>query len=228
MESTYQYTTYQYTEIISKVKTVEEKEKLKEEIEFLIDSLYDPHGLAFDEMLKSKVREKFATVLSEESHKEGVDKKEFLVRLKNELEAAKVVKLTLGFEPTQVSLDKIWQFLFSALGKMLLLDIDYQPKIVGGAIIIYEGVFRDFSLKKYLDEELEKSAKEFMKIIAAFKRAPESNSEDDLSAQAGLDADRSSGNPALAPEAYSLRAKSVEDAVGRSQEQKQPNLDTNS
>ena len=73
--------------------------------------------------------------------------------------------MKLSFEPTEVSLDKFHAYLNEILPGGAILDIEYDPSILGGAQITWGGEFRDFSLKRLFESEYEAKQKELLKIF---------------------------------------------------------------
>ncbi|MBU0569154.1 hypothetical protein KKB40_00040 [Patescibacteria group bacterium] len=167
-----------YSEILSKIKTAEDAEKMIEEIDILLNSMYfvkddtfdkqDPRKVAeqsFDLILKSKIRAWTAQILINEFSKEGVNKTVFLQELKNKLESYKIFKLDIAFEPTRDFIEKIYDFVSKNISDEILLEINYVPGLIGGAVMVFNGKYRDFSLKKVFDEEFEKNRGEVLKLL---------------------------------------------------------------
>jgi F0F1-type ATP synthase delta subunit len=91
----------------------------------------------------------------EEKKEISIDRKkqfDFLEKLKNWLKELPVLKLEIAFLPSEKTIEKISQWLKERVGKKIILDIYFNPKIVGGAILEYEGKFANFSLAKEIDK----------------------------------------------------------------------------
>ena len=88
----------------------------------------------------------------------NIDKRNYLNGLLEALTGLDVVKLTLAFEPTSISIDKFWSKIVEITGRHVLLDIFYKPRILGGAHVSSGGEYKDFSLEKALDAEIDKGA----------------------------------------------------------------------
>ncbi len=167
-----------YSEILSKIKTTEDAEKMIEEINILLNSMYfvkdgvsvgqDFQRTAeqsFDLTLKNKIRASTAQILINEFSKKGIDKITFLQKLKDKLASYKIFKLDIVFEPTRNFVEKIYDFVSKNMGNEVLLEINYVPNLIGGAVIVFDGKYRDFSLKKVFDEEFEKNRGEIVKLV---------------------------------------------------------------
>lgn len=90
---------------------------------------------------------------------------EFLISLKNEVQKLKVIKLTIAFSPTIDSIKTISAFIKEKFGEGFIMEIEQDPEILGGAIIVLDGKYQDFSLKKQLNEVFEKKKAEIVKLL---------------------------------------------------------------
>lgn len=153
-----------FSNLLSRIRTTEEKDKLLQEVELLLQSLYEQRGVGFDSTLTAKVRAWVAEVIRREINKAG-SREDYLEKLKDILVSLKKLTLTLGFEPTDKSLDKFASFVLKKKGEGIVLEIIYDPKIIAGAIIVYEGNYRDFSLKKVFEREINAKENELMQIL---------------------------------------------------------------
>jgi len=140
------------SKLITKVRTVEERDMLKKELETLLDSLYTEKGSGFESALKSKGRFWVSEIIRNESSG-GPDAK------------FKVLTLRLAFEPTDTSIDKFIAFTRKNVGESVILDFEYYPRLLGGAVITYEGEYRDFSLKRIFESEYAEKSTEVLKMM---------------------------------------------------------------
>jgi F0F1-type ATP synthase delta subunit len=76
----------------------------------------------------------------------------FFETLKELLKKFKVIKLVLAFDPTRKTIENIHNFVKDSLGIGYVLDIEVQENILGGAIVMFEGKYNDFSLKKSIED----------------------------------------------------------------------------
>lgn len=86
--------------------------------------------------------------------------KQFLEEIITELKSVPMVKITLAFEPDDSFTAKINETISSLAGQKVILDILVNHHIVGGAVVEYQGKFRDYSMEprvdQYLKDELKK------------------------------------------------------------------------
>lgn len=142
-----------YSEILSTVRTKQELDLLSQEIDLLSASLYKDHGTEFETILEGSVRAKVSAEIKNALSKSQTKKSEFLKGLSAELTKLKVLKLTLAIEPTEKNISKYFQWVEANIGKGVVLDVDFDKKLIAGTIISYQGEYRDYSLKKIFDEK---------------------------------------------------------------------------
>ncbi|KKQ51415.1 hypothetical protein A2865_02810 [Candidatus Woesebacteria bacterium RIFCSPHIGHO2_01_FULL_39_17] len=155
-----------YEVFIDRIKTNEDKERLLEEIEVLLTGIYEDKGYALDSLLQTGVRSWVSSYIREEFSKSGVNRESFLRGLEKELRGLKDVYLTIAFEPTQDQIDTMASFLKQEIGSSIILNLSYDPQIIGGVQIIYEGLFRDFSFNRIFEKEFEEDREEILKKLA--------------------------------------------------------------
>lgn len=134
-----------YSNILNRLRTKEEALRLEEEVDLLLEALYETKEGAFEEALTRSVRTWVSEEIKVSLGKNGVNKTEFLKGLKEVLTKLKSLKLTLAFEPVEDTLDKIHNWVVREIGEGIILEITFNPNILAGAIIIFEGEYRDFS-----------------------------------------------------------------------------------
>jgi F0F1-type ATP synthase delta subunit len=58
----------------------------------------------------------------------------------------------LAFDPTRRTIERIHNFVKENIGIGYILDIEIYHDVLGGAIVIFNGKYKDFTLKKNLEE----------------------------------------------------------------------------
>jgi F0F1-type ATP synthase delta subunit len=144
-----------YSEIIANIRTKEDAWALEQEIDILLNKLYSAKADEFSHALEHDVRSNVALIIKSSIEKARIDRDKYLQGLKNELKKLKEIQLTLAFEPTDATLEKIFLWVRENVGKGIILDINYSKTISGGAVIIHKGKYRDYSLKKLIRNDLD-------------------------------------------------------------------------
>ena len=99
-----------------------------------------------------RTKEELIFFLEEIAKRKSGPEKEEISKLEKELRALPEMKLDIAFFPTDNFLNRISQWLQKEIGQKVILDITVNPKVVAGAIIEYQGNWRDFSLAKKIDQ----------------------------------------------------------------------------
>lgn len=152
--------------IIKKIRTKEELIFFLEEIAKIRQIIFKDSGALLSKKAERKVSGETKELL-ERLEKEGVISESrgrqsaFWEELEKELQSLPEIKLEIAFSPDGDSLEKISQWLEKESGRKIILDLAINPKIVGGAIIEYQGNWRDFSLAKDIDKLISQKAYNF-------------------------------------------------------------------
>ena len=151
-------------EIYSKIITKESAEILAKELNLVLNSLY-LGSREFTSVLKTKVRASLSEYIKAKINQESTDIEKLLKNMIERIKLIPSVRLVLAYEPSEDALDKFHSIITSACKKPILLDVVYSPDIIGGAIIIYQGRYRDYSFKYLFEKEFEKEKENIMKLL---------------------------------------------------------------
>lgn len=154
-----------YQELLKRIRTKEELNKLDNEVEILENSLYEQGDKGFDSVLSSRVRHWVAAEIRNDLEKEDAGKEIYLKSLREKLTKYNYLKMTLAFEPTDISIDKFFSFVRKYISEDVVIDFDYDARILGGAQISYQGKFYDLSLRRLFDQEFEEREKDLIAEI---------------------------------------------------------------
>ncbi len=140
-----------FDEIVSSVKTIDEKQMLLDEIELLLHSLYKKSAQSFEDVLRTQVRSRIAQKIEEILRKESGEKHAILEKLQETVLDLPVMELTLAFEPTETSLQRLSTWVKTNVGAKVVFQLKYDRSILGGVIMIHEGEYRDYSVRRQLE-----------------------------------------------------------------------------
>lgn len=145
-----------YFDILTSLKTTSEIEQLASEIDTLVTSIFKANE-SFDSILSTisasnaqKIRDTFRKNSLDTENKELI--RNFLQRLKNLLTKFKIIRLTIAFNPSDRMINNIHSWISQNLGLGFILHIEANPEVLGGAIIVYNGKYRDLSLSKAIEK----------------------------------------------------------------------------
>jgi len=159
-----------YSDILSNIKTVDQTNELGSEVDTLLDNLFKTENNAFEKTLNS------ISILTMQTLKEAFLKynisfddktmiKEYLIGLKEQLQKLKILKLNLAFETSQNSIDNLFAWVLKNLGSGIILNINTDKSIIGGAIIEFNGRYKDLTLKKKLEEVFASKREEITRTL---------------------------------------------------------------
>lgn len=145
-----------YQKIIDNVFIATDKQKLLEEIEVLENTKFETEETT-EKVLNEQVRVWVADEIRREHKEEGVKLEEYLAGLKKKLEELELIKITLAYEPSRQDLGEIYFWLKKNSKRSLIIDLGFDERILGGAIVELNGEYRDYSLLKLTETEIEKA-----------------------------------------------------------------------
>lgn len=159
-----------YFDLITSLKTVREVDDLSLAVDTLISTLFNTSKMSLDKALSSinqtlakKITEIFEKFNLDMTDKDNV--RDFLDTLKDLIKKFKVIKLTLAFDPTPKTIDNIHEFVSENIGIGYILDIEVLEGVYGGAVIMFNGKYKDFTLKKTLDEVFTSKKETIVKLL---------------------------------------------------------------
>ena len=146
------------------IKTVDEREEVKSLIQELRESLFKKEG--FGKTLKNKIPLKYSALLNSYI-KSGVGKEGFegsLNSLEEYLKNLKEINITLAFDPTERIIDNIYAWVAKNVGQDVIISLAIEPRILGGAVLSYKGLYFDYSLSKKLDKAFSENREQIRKF----------------------------------------------------------------
>lgn len=158
-----------YFDLITSLKTTREVDDLSSEIDVLMSASFKSAKMSLEKALSSisgKTAAKITDIFSKNNFDMN-DKKlvsDFLDTLKNLIKKFKIIKLILAFDPTRKAIENIHDFISENIGIGYILDIEIDESILGGAAIMFNGNYKDYSLRKNLDEIFANKKSEILKF----------------------------------------------------------------
>ena len=143
-----------YNELIDQIKTKREVQEMEYEIEILSEAAYSTEKGVFEHAMENRVRSWVASGIKAGAKKAGVSIAEYLKGLEKALDSLNSMRLSLAFEPSNKQLTSIHAWVTSNIGKGIILETKYNPRLAAGAIINYNGEYRDFSVRGKIEDKL--------------------------------------------------------------------------
>ncbi len=136
-----------FSEIIRLTQDTHDLKLLFDEVGLLAASLYGKDPQAFELTLRTNIRSTVARAMEQELLSTGADKQVYLEKLKDTLEKLPTIKLIFGFEPKTKIIQSISGWIRTQISPMLVLDWEFDGRLIGGVEIMYGGKFADYSLQ---------------------------------------------------------------------------------
>jgi len=155
-------------DILEYIKTIDQLEDFSLEIDTVLSGLFKTGNKNIDEVLGKTVGESTADTLRKIIKKNKIDSLDYssldklLNNLKEELKKIKVLKISLAIDPSKEQIEHIFNWVKENLGEGIILDIDKDESMLGGAVISFNGQYKDFSLKRALEKIFKNKKAEIM------------------------------------------------------------------
>lgn len=147
-------------------------------IEYVIGKVFEktfnPEKLLLEQFGIEK-KEKLITLMRDNrvNLNSRIDIKNFLEKVKEKIDGMTVVSIVIAFEPKEKSLQTLSRWFVSSINKQVLFDVKVDRSLIGGAAILYQGKYLDYSIKPDFEKAYERT---FTKPkIAEVKDAPAEN-----------------------------------------------------
>lgn len=162
---------YNYSDLISLIRTTVQAQHVLLQIDILLTHLYIIERATPEGIVVKYISHDLALSLEQCFKKNGISwedqkqTKEFLLGLKRAIESVKVLKLTIAFQPDSHMVGLFSSRVRIELGAYILLDFTTDRSIMGGAIISFQGVYKNCTLKKRIADVFEKDKDKIWSII---------------------------------------------------------------
>jgi len=146
-------------DILSLVKTQEEANEFQKQIDHLLSMLFT--NVTFETAVQETISFDKQGKLLAMFNREHVNLQQLpavqtvLQEIKRTIAQLPIITISLAFEPKQRVIETIATWLLAHIKKSALIHIVVDRSLIGGAILEYKGVLKDYSLKKILQEKYE-------------------------------------------------------------------------
>jgi len=146
-----------YFDLITSLKTTQDVASFVSEIDTLVYAFFKSEKSSTENALSSISADSARKIMQVFSKNNlNINDKDTVVNffntLKELLKRLKVIKLVLAFDPTRKTIENIHNFVKDTVGAGYILDIEVSGEVLGGAIVIFNGKYNDFTLKKRVEE----------------------------------------------------------------------------
>ncbi|MFH1536274.1 MAG: F0F1 ATP synthase subunit delta [Patescibacteria group bacterium] len=152
---------------LTNIKTKQDADRLDNELDLVLGSLFKSTQ-ELQKVLEKSIDVTTCQALKKdypEFGKNPLETRMVLENLKSSLRKVKVLKIYMAFEPTQKIIDKINNWAKENILQKVLLDFVKDESLLGGAAIEFDGLYRDFSLRKTLNEVFQNKKEEITSLL---------------------------------------------------------------
>ena len=144
--------------LLALIKTKAYADEIIEKIDELKESLYNKRidldkkmGELFSYELKEKI--KAYSWQEQVNLNDPISFGKFLTNLRGHIKNMPVVTVKIAFNPDEEIVKEITAWFVENYGKDILVDLQSDPGLVGGTVVVFNQQSLDFSLKKKLEEK---------------------------------------------------------------------------
>lgn len=159
-----------FDEIISRLRTTSEVSDVIHALEEFASSSFSPTKTSAQEQIFKKLSKEIAAIFITAFAKpstaaEQITLKREVNELLTKLRTCKSIKITIAFQPDEETINFFSDWIKRNVRPDLLIDLQFDKSIVGGAQIIAGGVYKDYSVKKNLTNRFQIQKDEIMKLL---------------------------------------------------------------
>lgn len=154
-----------FSELLSTIKTIADRDQLLSELTVLRNSQFQNQS-DLELLLRTTVafcrRNAFLQLI-----KDHDTFKKKSPELFKQVHSLKVVEITVAYGFTDAVIDKIYHFLTESIGYQIILKLMVNQRILGGAVVSFEGKYGDFSVEKKLAVYFKEHKEDIVKKLTA-------------------------------------------------------------
>lgn len=143
--------------ILSLIKTKQFAEEIIQKLDELKDSLYNKRidlDKKMSELFSFELKEKIKAYSWQEqiNLNDPISFGKFLSHLRAHIKSMPIVTIRIALEPDEEIVKEVSAWFVENYGKHVLVDLILDKKLVAGAIIVFNQISKDYSLKKRIEE----------------------------------------------------------------------------
>jgi len=155
-----------FSDILAFVKTKDDLETLETEIGEIRNALYKKEA-ELELVLAKRVRKEVADIFRKNLYQENLDKEDYFAKLEKEISRLKIIGLVVAFEPTEENIARIFDWISQKISRYIVLDINIDKNIIGGAVLVIGGKYKDYSVRRRLRDYFQENK---AKLIEKYER----------------------------------------------------------
>lgn len=161
----------QFEQIIGKLKTKADLTQVLVSLDEFVSAFFDPKApddvkRAFDQLpseLQQVMKETFLNEPITPENQNTIKKR--VEALTAALHTIKTVELTIAFQPDEDGITLFSDWVKKNVGPNILIDLRFDKTIVGGALIVAGGTYKDYSVRKNLAGRFQIQREDIMALL---------------------------------------------------------------
>ena len=138
------------SELLSKLRTKDDLDILRGELDLLENALYQTNTL-YNDVIKNDIRSWVSEIILREGKE---DLKGYIKKIKADLLKLPVLSASINFEPSNSFIEKMSMWLKKNIDEKIVVDLLMNTASLGGIQLSYRGKYLDLSLRKKISAEL--------------------------------------------------------------------------
>lgn len=138
------------SELLSKLRTKDDLDILRGELDLLENALYQTNTL-YNDVIKNDIRSWVSEIILREGKE---DLKGYIKKIKADLLKLPVLSASINFEPSNSFIEKMSIWLKKNIDEKIVVDLLMNTASLGGIQLSYRGKYLDLSLRKKISAEL--------------------------------------------------------------------------
>lgn len=147
--------------ILTSIRTIDERDETRMDLEALKESLYKPFPQEFHSVLANRFSSRIGGLLREWFDRPSYLRNPSLITadidlLTARVKAMRVLRLEVAIEPNASFVDHVSQWATVNIGSDIVLDIVEEKSVVGGARIVFGGRYKENTILEMIKDVFEK------------------------------------------------------------------------
>jgi hypothetical protein len=160
-----------FDQILQKIRTTTDVSQVLSCLEEFTETFYSRKDHTAQEQIFRKLPIELSALLIKTFANEPINP-ENQIRIKrdidalaDQLHACKSIQLTIAFQPDEQTITYFSDWIKKNIRNDLIIDLQYDKSIVGGALIIADGAYKDYSVRKNLSNRFQIQKEDILGLL---------------------------------------------------------------
>jgi ATP synthase delta (OSCP) subunit len=161
-----------FDQLISQIRTTSEAKQVLSSLEAFADTFFSSKSPAEQQQsfrqLPKAIADMLITTFATQpiTPTNQITIKRQIDELSDKLRACKSIQLTIAFQPNEETVTLFSDWIKKNVKPDILIDLQFDKSIVGGAQIIAGGIFKDYSVRKNLSNRFRIQREDIMGLLS--------------------------------------------------------------